>query len=50
MKQALARGFSFRQIEGLPPWKGFYADPVMRDSIEKLITVYGTPETLETLR
>ena len=50
MRQALERGFSFRHIEGSPPWKAFYADPVMRDSLEKLITVYGTPETLRTLQ
>jgi tetratricopeptide (TPR) repeat protein len=50
MKTALERGFSFRAIEGSPPWRGFYADPMMRDSIEKLITVYGTPQTLDTLR
>lgn len=50
MKKALEKGFSFRQIEGSPPWRGFYADPAMRASVEKLITVYGTPETLDTLR
>jgi tetratricopeptide (TPR) repeat protein len=50
MHEALKRGFSFRQIEGLPNWKGFYADPKMRDSIEKMITVYGSREILESLR
>lgn len=50
MREALRRGFSFRQIEGLPNWQAFYADPVMRDSIEKLVTVYGDRKTLETLR
>jgi len=50
MRRALELGFSFRHIENSPPWKGFYADPAMRDSIEKLITVYGTPQTLDTLR
>lgn len=50
MREALERGFSFRQIEGQPQWKGFYADPALRDSVEKLITVYGTPDTLDTLR
>lgn len=49
MHEALARGFSFRQIEGLPNWKAFYADPVMRDAVEKLITVYGSREILESL-
>ncbi|MBT3221485.1 MAG: tetratricopeptide repeat protein, partial [Proteobacteria bacterium] len=42
MREALRRGFSFRQIEGLPNWKAFYADPVMGDSVAKLITVYGS--------
>jgi tetratricopeptide (TPR) repeat protein len=49
MHEALARGFSFRQIEGLPNWKAFYADPVMRDAVEKLITVYGSREILDSL-
>jgi len=49
MREALRRGFSFRQIEGLPNWKAFYADPVMRDSVEKLVTVYGDRRTLDTL-
>jgi tetratricopeptide (TPR) repeat protein len=50
MRKALERGFSFRQIAGLPNWKAFYADPALRDSVEKLITVYGTPEVLDSLR
>ncbi|MFT4628184.1 MAG: tetratricopeptide (TPR) repeat protein [Myxococcota bacterium] len=49
MRQALRRGFSFRTIAGLPNWKSFYADPVMRKSITKLVTVYGDPELLGTL-
>ena len=50
MKEAIRRGFSFRTIEGLPNWQAFYGDPVMRDSIEKMVTVYGEPSTLDTLR
>ena len=50
MHQALKRGFSFRQIEGLPNWKAFYADPAMRDSIEKMITVYGSTAIIDSLR
>jgi len=49
MRLALERGFSFRQIAGLPNWKAFYADPELHDSVEKLITVYGTPEVLHSL-
>jgi len=49
MHEALKRGFTFRQIEGLPNWKKFYADPKMRDAIEKMITVYGGSGILESL-
>jgi tetratricopeptide (TPR) repeat protein len=48
--EALKRGFSFRQIEDLPNWRRFYADPVMHDSIDKMVTVYGSTSTLEKLR
>lgn len=50
MKEALRRGFSFRQIAGLPNWQAFYADPAMTSSIEKLLTVYGSPEIIESLK
>lgn len=50
MREALRRGFSFQMIEGLPNWKTFYADPLLRDSIEKLVTVYGTPSVIDSLR
>lgn len=50
MRRALERGFTFRTIRGLPAWKGFLADPTMRPSVEKLITVYGTPDVLDSLR
>lgn len=49
MKIALSRGFSFRQIRGLPHWKGFAADPHIGPSVRKLVTVYGTPDILESL-
>lgn len=49
MREALRRGFSFEEIRGLPNWRAFYADPDLRDSINKLITVYGTPSVLESL-
>lgn len=50
MREALRRGFSFRTIAGLPNWKAYYADPALRDSIEKLVTVYGDPRILDSLR
>lgn len=50
MKEAIRRGFSFRQIDGLPNWKRFYLDPGLRRVIDKLVRVYGTRETLESLQ
>ena len=49
LKVALARGFSFRDIEGVAHWQQFYADPLLRDALRKLLTVYSTPDTLESL-
>jgi tetratricopeptide (TPR) repeat protein len=49
MRLALERGFSFRQIRGLPNWKGFMADPVMGPSVRKLLTVYASADVLESL-
>lgn len=49
IKQALRRGFSFQQVADLPAWRQFYADPVMRDTVAKLVTVYGTPDLLKIL-
>lgn len=50
MKLALRRGFSFRTIRGLPNWKGFLADPIIGPSVRKLVTVYATPEVLDSLQ
>ncbi len=50
IREALRRGFSFRTIEQDPNWKKFYADPTMRNSLEKLITVYGDVKILDSLR
>lgn len=46
---ALERGFSFRFIVHMPYWAGFYADPVLRDTLRKLVTVYGSADVLEAL-
>ena len=50
MRKALERGFSFRLVQGLPAWKGFLADPVIGPSVQKLVTVYGSEEVLDSLR
>lgn len=49
IREALRRGFTFRDIAGLPNWRTFYADPTLHDSIDKMVTVYGDPTILETL-
>ncbi|MEN0062559.1 MAG: tetratricopeptide repeat protein [Myxococcota bacterium] len=50
IKAALQDGFTFRSIAGLPNWKAFYADPRLRDTFDKLLTVYATPEVRNSLR
>jgi tetratricopeptide (TPR) repeat protein len=50
IRVALARGFSFRLVMGLENWKRFYADPAMHATVEKMITVYATPDVLDSLR
>jgi len=50
MRAALRQGFTFERVAGLPNWQQFLADPVMQASVEKLISVYGTREVLESLR
>lgn len=50
LREALRHGFSFRTITGQPAWKAFYADPQMQASVERLISIYGSTEILESLR
>lgn len=50
IKEALEKGWSFRDIMGLPNWRAFYADPRLRDTLDKLLTVYAAPEVRESLR
>ena len=50
MRLALRHGFSFSQVTGLPNWQAFVADPIMRPSVEKLISVYGTRDVIDSLR
>lgn len=49
IETALERGFTFRHIAGLPNWRTFYADPVLRDTLDKLLTVYADPDVRESL-
>jgi tetratricopeptide (TPR) repeat protein len=46
---ALERGFTFRHVMGLPNWRGFYADPALRDTLDKLLTVYADPDVRDSL-
>ena len=50
IKDALRHGFSFRQVAGQPNWRGFYADPALTDTLDKLLTVYADPGVRESLR
>ena len=49
IKEALRHGFSLHQIRGQPQWKTFYQDEVLRDSVQKLVKVYGDPSILKSL-
>jgi tetratricopeptide (TPR) repeat protein len=44
LKEALRRGFSFRHVAGQPHWKAFYQDPALRDTLDKMLTVYAEPD------
>lgn len=49
IKEALRRGFSFRQIAGQENWRAFYADPALTDTLDKLLTVYAEPGVRDSL-
>lgn len=49
MKEALRRGFSFTLIQGRENWREFAADPAIGPVVRKLVTVYGTPDVLQSL-
>ena len=49
IREALRRGFSLHQIGGQPQWKSFYADERLKDSVQKLVKVYGDPSILKSL-
>lgn len=50
IKEALRHGFSLRQIMGQENWRGFYADPALRDVLDKLLTVYSTEDVRDSLK
>jgi tetratricopeptide (TPR) repeat protein len=50
LEEALRLGFTFRHIAGLENWRRFYADPALRDTLDKLLTVYATPDIRDSLQ
>ncbi len=50
LREALHRGFSFRDISSVSLWRAWYADPTLHDSIDKMVTVYGDERTRALLR
>ncbi len=50
VREALRRGFTFDRVVALPNWQGFARDPQIGPSVEKLVSVYGSPRDLEVLR
>jgi hypothetical protein len=49
LHQALRFGFSFRDVEGQPAWRAFYADPRLHDTLERILTVYADEQIRESL-
>ena len=49
IREALRRGFSLHQIGNQKQWKTFYQDDRLRDSVQKLVRVYGDPSILKSL-
>lgn len=50
LRQALRHGLSLRTVAGQPAWKAFLRDPVVGPAVERMATIYGGPEVLESLR
>lgn len=50
LEDALRLGFSFRAIAQLDNWRRFYADPALHDTLDKLLTVYASPDVRDSLR
>lgn len=49
LQTALRLGFSFQHITGLENWRRFYADPALHDTLDKMLTVYASPEVRNSL-
>jgi tetratricopeptide (TPR) repeat protein len=50
LHEALRRGFTFRNVAGLPNWKAFYADPAIGPTLRALLAVYADPGIEASLR
>jgi tetratricopeptide (TPR) repeat protein len=50
LEEALRLGFTFKVIAGAENWRGFYADPALHDTIDKLLAVYAPPEVRASLK
>ncbi len=50
LRNALRYGMNIQVIAGDAAWKGFLADPVIGTTVERMITVYGGPEILASLK
>jgi tetratricopeptide (TPR) repeat protein len=46
VEEALRRGFRMDQIRMQPQWRTFYADERLKETIEKLVQVYGSRDLL----
>ena len=47
--EALRRGFRMEQVRTLDQWRDYYADPRLRDTVVKLVQVYGSRDLLEDI-
>lgn len=50
LRQALRWGFTFQMVAHQEAWKGFYADPTIHDVLDRMLSVYATPDVRGSLR
>lgn len=50
LRNALRYGMNIQVIAGDAAWKGFLVDPVIGPTVERMVTVYGGPEILASLK
>lgn len=50
LRQALRHGMNPQVIAGDRAWRGFLVDPVMGPVVERMVSIHGGPEILESLR